>query len=82
MEPGQRLGVSGAQIGYRTVTDPSHIDRTAATDLASNGAHYIRVTAYKPEFLWFSNNCTLSNKTVTASLKVTMAQFIHSSIAL
>jgi hypothetical protein len=74
MEPGQRLGFSGAQIGYRTENDPSNVDKIAASGLASNGAHYVRVTAVKPQFLWFSNNCTLPNKHNTATLKVTPCQ--------
>ena len=70
LEPGQVIGIEGAQIGYKIETNPLLVDRVASTAGGINGVHYIRFVAIRPEFMWFENSCTLANKNITAKVNV------------
>ena len=70
LEPGQVIGIEGAQIGYKIETNPLFVDRVASTAGGINGVHYIRFVAIRPEFMWFENTCTLANKNITAKVTV------------
>ena len=74
LEPGQVIGVEGAQIGYKIETNPLLVDRVASTAGGINGVHYIRFVAIRPEFMWFENTCTLANKNISAKVTVRLCK--------
>ena len=76
LEPGQVIGIEGAQIGYKIETNPLLVDRVASTAGGINGVHYIRFVAIRPEFMWFENTCTLANKNITAKVTVRLCQIM------
>ena len=76
LEPGQVIGIEGAQIGYKIETNTLLVDRVASTAGGINGVHYIKFVAIRPEFMWFENTCTLANKNITAKVTVRLCQIM------
>ena len=81
LEPGQVIGIEGAQIGYKIESNPLLVDRVASTAGGINGVHYIRFVAIKPEFLWFENTCILANKNITAKVTVRLCSNVKIAIS-
>ena len=70
LEPGQMLGFGAAQIGYRMETDSLKVDRLASTSESAAGAYFVRFGLSKPEFVFFTTQCTEANQNYTAKLDV------------
>ena len=68
MEPGQMLGFGAAQVGYRLESDPLKVDRLASTSESAAGAYFVRFGLSKPEFVFFTTQCTVPNQNYTAKL--------------
>ena len=68
LEPGQMLGFGAAQIGYRMETDSLKVDRLASTSESAAGAYFVRFGLSKPEFVFFTTQCTEPNQNYTAKL--------------